>query len=191
MPTLCRTPNKPTVYSRGLVEDLFYHRECHLINIMFLGVRLRAALAKLRVAVRAPGLRGCSPGGLRGGVSCASLTGQGRLERLGSQQFAWPRAGRLGRGAEDREGSPRLRSSRSNPFGFCFGFASTAGALTCSNPLCRRGRPGLFKALAAPAPWAFVKRPDQSRAELAGVGLRGVLPSRRRYGGGSRAAPGS
>lgn len=164
---------------------------------MFLGVGLRVALAKLRVrrarprpGSRAAGRR-CSPGGLGGGVSCAALTGQGRLERLGSQQFAGTRAGRLGRGAEDREGSPRLRSPRSNPFGFCFGFASAARALTCSNPLCRRGRPGLFKALAAPAPWAFLKRPDQSRAELAGAGLCGVLPSRRRYGGGSRAAPGS
>lgn len=105
-----------------------------------------------------------------------------RLERLGSQQFAGPRAGRLGRGAEDREGSPRLRSPRSNPFGFCFGFARAARALTCSNPFCGRGRPGLFKALSAPAPWAFLKRPDRSRAELAGAGLRGVLPSRQRYG---------
>lgn len=87
----------------------------------------------------------------------------------------------MGRGAEDREGSPRLRSPRSNPFGFCFGFASAARALTCSNPFCGRGRLGLFKALSAPAPWAFLKRPDRSRAEVAGAGLRGVLPSRRRY----------
>lgn len=158
--------------------------------LRFLGVGLWAALAKLRARCARP--RPGSPaarrrrsrgwGGVRGDLSCPAGTGEGRLERLGSQQFAEPRAGRLGRGAEDREGSPRLRSPRSNPFGFCFGFARAAGALTCSNPFCGRGRPGLFKALSAPAPWAFLKRPDRSRAELAGAGLRGVLPSRQRYG---------
>lgn len=195
MPTLC--PLSDSRINPPCPEDwwkaCFTTASALLINVFGSGTGAALARLRLRCARPWPG----SPArllarGLRGGVSCVALTGEGRWSDWEVSSLQRGGLGAWERGAEDLEGSPRLRFPRSNPFGFCFGSASAARALTCSNPLCRRGRrPGLFKALAAPAPWAFLKRPGRSREELAGAALRGVLPSRRRYGGGSRAAPGS
>lgn len=118
------TPNKPRV-SRGSLGDLFNHRKCHSRELDS-GQPSEGCAS----ALRAPGLeagagRGVvAPGGSEGGVSPAAPTGTGRSRPLGSQHFAGPKAGCLERGAEDRVGSPRLRSPRPNPFGFCFCFAN-------------------------------------------------------------------
>lgn len=87
-------------------------------------------------------------------------------------------------------GSPRLRSPRSNPFGFCFCFANPGRGPNLparTHYAVEAGRPGLFKGLAAPAPWAFSEaaRPEPGGAGAgagaggrAGAGLRGVRLSR-------------
>lgn len=93
-------------------------------------------------------------------------------------------------------GSPRLRSPRSNPFGFCFCFANPGRGPNLparTHYAVEAGRPGLFKGLAAPAPWAFSEaaRPEPGGAGAgaeagaggrAGAGLRGVRLSRGRSG---------
>lgn len=137
-----------------------------------------------------------APGVSDGGVSSAAPTATGRSRRLGSQHFAGPRAGCWERGEEDGVGSPRLRSPRSNPFGFCFCFANPGRGPNLparTHYAVEAGRPGLFKGLAAPAPWAFSEaaRPEPGGAGAgaeagaggrAGAGLRGVRLSRGRSG---------
>lgn len=121
-----------------------------------------------------------------------------RVPETGKSAVCRARAGCRERGAEDGVGSPRPRSSRSNPFGFCFGFANPGrgpNLLARTHYAVEAGRPGLFKGLAAPAPWAFsgAARPEPGGAGAgAGSGLRGVRLSRgrsgerRAAGGGSR-----
>lgn len=183
---LCRTPNKPRV-SRG---SLFIHRKCHWRSVpeSWTGAafpRLRVRSARPRPGSRSR-TRGARPGGLRGGCVFRGPGSRRAVPETGKSAVCRPRAGCRERGAEDGVGSPRLHSPRSNPFGFCFCFANPGrgpNLLARTHYAVEAGRPGLFKGLAAPAPWAFsgAARPEPGGAG-AGAGLRGVRLSRGRSG---------